>query len=132
MRRCLIVLALAACGQDDVCPTTIEAHCATNGCAPATWAEAMTQTGWVYTAPPCANPLDVPRIGLTDCAGGTHSAGIYGTDSGRDSYYDAAGDLYRIEDTSANNFGSHHCVAGSDPLPACDNRTYRTLDLCPP
>jgi hypothetical protein len=134
MWRWLVVVALAACAEDDVCPETLAAHCASQGgCgAPMTWAEASTQAGWGYTAPPCANPLLFPSLGLTDCANGTHRAGLWGTDSGRDYYYSASGDLYRIEDSSANNGGSHMCVAGTAPLPACDNATFRTLDFCPP
>ena len=133
MRRALIALVLvAACGNDDTCPTTIAAYCADHGCAPATWDQAQMPSGWGYSNGPCTNPLDIPSLGLTDCANGTHTAGLWGTDSGRDYYYSAAGDLYRIEDSSANNGGSHTCVAGSAPLPACDNSTFRMVPLCPP
>src|SRR5690242_3075584 len=126
-----ILCAVPACGGED-CPQTIDEHCATSGCAPLTWDAAATAVGWGYTAPPCATTLLFPTIGLTDCAGGTHRAGIWGTDSGRDYYYTQDGALYRIEDSSANNGGHHTCVAGVDPLVACDNSTYRELELCAP
>ena len=132
MRVWLAITLLAACGTDDTCPTTLTTFCSSHGCAPLKWDDAQTQMGWGYTAPPCANPLDFPSLGLADCANGTHRAGLWGVDSGRDNYYSASGDLYRIEDSSANNGGSYSCVAGSDSLPACDESTFRMLTFCPP
>lgn len=110
------LVLVAGCAADPAptaaerCSTSIATYCATNNC-PMTWDAAQQPASW-----PCDTS---PRISLATCAD-VSVATFAGIDAGIDFYYDASGQLYRVEHYQVGVGGSI-CLAGTGEAMACSD-----------
>jgi hypothetical protein len=104
---------LPSCGNDHVCPTSIEAVCQDAGACPMTWAAAQDAAGWQCPA----------GVVLSHCAN-VDTATLPNFDVATVFEYDVAtGALFRIESTGSRN----ECIAGSGSLEECDDPNAKSM-----
>jgi hypothetical protein len=121
--RLLLALALAGCASDsaDSCPMTVEKYCdgKTRNCPP-TLSDAQKVASWN-----CGNG-NGGLVTLTSC-GDVHIASIAFIDAGEDFYYDANGQLFRVEEFVNT---TQHCAAGAGEALECNDPN--PITICTP